>query len=98
MPTQNNGSGVAQNIPKPLQKIIAIGVFPGNLPALDPSNDNVMQRSMVLIWLCVACNSMSRETVATGTHMRVRKLLVSSAPCRVCLHDLLCLCLYGRQS
>jgi hypothetical protein len=30
---------------KPLQKIIAIGVLPENLPALDASGDNVMQRS-----------------------------------------------------
>jgi hypothetical protein len=30
---------------KPLQKIIAIGVLPENLPLLDASNDNVMQRS-----------------------------------------------------
>ncbi len=30
---------------KPLQKIIAVGVLPENLPALDPANDNVMQRS-----------------------------------------------------
>jgi len=31
--------------PSSLQKIIAIGVLPENLPALDASNDNVMQRS-----------------------------------------------------
>ena len=39
------GLAVAQNTPKPLQKIIAIGVLPENLPALDAANDNGMQRS-----------------------------------------------------
>ena len=37
---------IAQNTPQLLQKIIAIDVLPENLPALDPTNDNVMQRSM----------------------------------------------------
>jgi hypothetical protein len=30
--------------PKPLQKIVAIGVLPENLPARDASNDNGMSR------------------------------------------------------
>ena len=30
--------------PKPLQKIIAIGLLPENFPAIDAANDNGMQR------------------------------------------------------
>ena len=36
--------------------------------------------------------------VATGTHMRTKKLFVSSAHCRVCLQVRLCLYLCGRQT
>jgi hypothetical protein len=44
-PSKTARPTVAQNTREPLQKIIAIGVLPEYLPALDPSNDNVMQRS-----------------------------------------------------
>ena len=36
---------VAQNTTKPIQKIIAVAVVPENLPALDSSDDDMMQRS-----------------------------------------------------
>jgi hypothetical protein len=38
------GLATAQDSADPLEKIIAVGVAPENLPALNPSNDNVMQR------------------------------------------------------
>jgi hypothetical protein len=44
-PRRTAGLAIPQNTAKPLQKIIAIGVVPENIPALDPANDNVMQSS-----------------------------------------------------
>jgi hypothetical protein len=38
------GLAMAQDSVDPLEKIIAVGVVPENLPALNPLNDNVMQR------------------------------------------------------
>ena len=39
------GLTVAQNTANPIQKIIAVAVVPENLPALDSSDDDMMQRS-----------------------------------------------------
>jgi hypothetical protein len=44
-PCKTAGLTVAQNTAKPIQKIIAVAVAPENLPALDSSDDDVMQRS-----------------------------------------------------
>jgi putative tricarboxylic transport membrane protein len=46
MTSAREGAGptVAQNTPKPLQKVIAIGVLPVNLSAHEASNDNGMQQ------------------------------------------------------
>jgi hypothetical protein len=38
------GLAIAQDSADPLEKIIAVGVIPENLPALNPANDNVLQR------------------------------------------------------
>jgi hypothetical protein len=39
------GLTVAPNAAKPHEQIIAVGVVPENLPALDAANDGVMQRA-----------------------------------------------------
>jgi hypothetical protein len=44
-PCKTAGLTVAQNTAKPIQKIIAVAVVAENLPPIDPSNDDVMQRS-----------------------------------------------------
>ena len=44
-PCKTAGLTVAQNTAKPIQKIIAVAVVPENLPALDSSDDDMMQRT-----------------------------------------------------
>ena len=44
-PCKTAGLTVAQNTANPIQKIIAVAVVPENLPALDSSDDDVMQHS-----------------------------------------------------
>jgi hypothetical protein len=44
-PCKTAGLTVAQNAAKPIQKIIAVALVSENLPALDSSDDDVMQRS-----------------------------------------------------
>jgi len=44
-PGKAAGLAPAQNTTKPVQKIIAIGTIPENLPALDASHHNVVQRT-----------------------------------------------------
>ena len=44
-PCKTAGLTVAQDTAKPIQKIIAVAVVSENLPALDSSDDDVMQRS-----------------------------------------------------
>ena len=44
-PCKTAGLTVAQNTAKPIQKITTVAVVPENLPALDSSDDDVMQRS-----------------------------------------------------
>jgi hypothetical protein len=43
-PCKTAGLTVAQNTAKPIQKIIAVAVVPENFPALDSSDDDMMQR------------------------------------------------------
>ena len=57
-PGKTTGLAVAQNTAQPFEQMIADGAVPANLPALDPSNDNVMQHPPErLIRLCVACKA-----------------------------------------
>jgi len=44
-PCKTAGLTVAQNTAKPIQKITTVAVVPENLPPIDPSNDDVVQRS-----------------------------------------------------
>ena len=44
-PCKTAGLTVEQNTGKPIQKVIAVAVIPENLPPLDSSDDDVMQRS-----------------------------------------------------
>jgi hypothetical protein len=44
-PFKTAGLTAAQNTAKTIQKVTAVAVVPENLPPLDPSNDDVMQRS-----------------------------------------------------
>jgi hypothetical protein len=38
------GLAMAHDSADPLEKIIPVGVVPGNFPALNPLNDNIMHR------------------------------------------------------
>jgi hypothetical protein len=43
-PCKTAGLTVAKDTAKPIQKMIAVAVVPENLPALDSSDDDMMQR------------------------------------------------------